>query len=150
MLTTRPEPKRTLTLRHLYDLLAAVEDLDTSSSMVRAQCEEVLATTLSAAYDTSPSVPNPHNLLQKSVSNSTVASSQYSLIGSMDFGSADGQSAEGSAVLVKGGHVDESKRGWDWRKGFMRGAKGEDVVRVLRLNIAKEIGRAFVEGEVCA
>ncbi|KAF2820384.1 hypothetical protein CC86DRAFT_361072 [Ophiobolus disseminans] len=139
------QTKRTLTLRHLYDLLAAIEDLETAPSMIRTQCEEVLTTTLSAAHDSSSS-----HSLQKSTSNLTTASSQFSLIGSADFGSADGQSAESSAVLVRGGHVDESKRGWDWRRGFPKGASGEDIIRVLRLGIAKEIGRAFAEGEVTA
>jgi hypothetical protein len=145
-----PEPKRTLTLRHLYDLLAAIEDFETASSLIHGQCEEVLSTTLSAAHDTSSSPPNPHHLLQKSTSGLTTASSQYSMIGSTEFGSVEGQSIESSAVLIRGGHVDESRRGWDWRKGFPRGAKGEDIVRVLRLGIAKEIARAFAEGEVTA
>lgn len=146
------QPKRTLTLRHLYDLLAALEDLDTAPGMIRAQCEEVLYTTLFSAHDpnSSQQLPNPRHMLQKSTSNLTTASSQYSLIGSVDFGSADGQSTEGSAVLVKGGHVDESKRGWDWRRGFGKEAKAEDIVRVLRLGIAREIGRAFTDGEVTA
>ena len=139
------QPKRTLTLRHLYDLLAAIEDLDTAPSMIRTQCEEVLATTLLSAHD-----PNASQQLSKSTSNLTTASSQYSLIGSIDFGSADGQSAEGSTVFVKGGHVDDSKRGWDWRKGFQKGAKSEDIIAVLRLGVAREIGRAFAEGEVTA
>jgi len=139
------QPKRTLTLRHLYDLLAAIEDLDTAPSMIRTQCEEVLATTLLSAHD-----PNASQQLSKSTSNLTTASSQYSLIGSIDFGSADGQSAEGSTVFVKGGHVDDSKRGWDWRKGFPKGAKSEDIIAVLRLGVAREIGRAFAEGEVTA
>lgn len=139
------QPKRTLTLRHLYDLLAAVEDVETAPSMIRTQCEEVLTTTLSAAHDSS----SPQSL-QKSISNLTTASSQFSLIGSADFGSADGHSTESSTILVKGGHVDESKRGWDWRRGFPKGASGEHIIRVLRLGIAKEIGRAFAEGEVTA
>jgi hypothetical protein len=134
------QPKRTFTLRHLYDLLAAIEDLETAPSMIRSQCEEVLSTTLSAAHS------SQHGL-QKSTSNLTTASSQFSLI---EFSSADGQSAENSAVLVKGGGVDESKRGWDWRRGFGKGASGDDVVRVLRLGVAREIGRAFAEGEVNA
>lgn len=142
------QPKRTLTLRHLYDLLAAVEDLDTAPSMIRAQCEECFATTLAAAHDSSP--PNPHHLLQKSTSNLTTASSQYSLIGSTEFGSVEGQSTESSTVLVKGGSVDDAKRGWDWRRGYGKDAKGDDVVRVLRLGVAREIGRAFAEGEVNA
>jgi hypothetical protein len=145
------QPKRTLTLRHLYDLLASIEDLDTAPSMIRTQCEEVLHTTLLAAHDPNGSqqLPNPHHLLNKSTSNLTAASSQYSLIGSADFGSADGgQSADGSTVWVTGGHVDDSKRGWDWRKGFPKGAKCEDIIRVLRLGVAGEIARAFAEGEV--
>jgi hypothetical protein len=138
------QPKRTLTLGHLYDLLAAIEDLDTSPGMIRSQCEEVLAKTLLSAHDA-----NASQQLGRSTGNLTTASSQYSLIGSMEFGSADGQSnTEGSTVFVKGGQVDDSKRGWDWRKGFPRGAKSEDVIRVLRLGVAREIGRAFAEGEV--
>jgi hypothetical protein len=140
------QPKRTLTLRHLYDLLAAIEDLETAPSMIRTQCEEVLSTTFSAAHGSSSSPQS----LQKSTSNLTTASSQFSLIGSADFGSGDGQSAESSAVLERGGHVDDSKRGWDWRRGFPKGASGEDIISVLRLGIAKEIGRAFAEGEVDA
>ncbi|PSN66633.1 hypothetical protein BS50DRAFT_573468 [Corynespora cassiicola Philippines] len=134
------QPKRTLTLRHLYNLLAAIEDLTTAPSMIRAQCEEVLTTTLSAAHG------NTRNL-SKSISNLTTASSQYSLIGSSDFGSADGQSIESSTVLVKDGSVDESRRGWDWRTGFKGRATGEDVLTVLRLNVTREIARAFAEGE---
>ncbi len=146
------QPKRTLTLSHLYNLLAAIEDLDTAPSMIRTQCEEVLATTLLSAHDpnSSQQLPNPHHILSKSTSNLTTASSQYSLIGSIDFGSADGQSADGSTVFVKGGHVDDSKRGWDWRKGFSKGARSGDIIAVLRLGVAREIGRAFAEGEVTA
>ncbi|KAF2677108.1 hypothetical protein K458DRAFT_379093 [Lentithecium fluviatile CBS 122367] len=133
------QPKRTLTLRHLYSLLAAIEDLSTAPSMIQAQCEEVLNATLGSS-DSS---------LGKSTSNITTTSSQYSLIGSMDLSSIQGLSTESSAVLVKGGStLDDAKRGWDWRKGFPRGAKGDDVIRVLRLGIAREIGRAFAEGEV--
>jgi hypothetical protein len=131
------QPKRTFTLRHLYDLLAAIEDLDTAPSMIRSQCEEVLSTTLSAAHESS------HGSMQKSNSNITTASSQFSLI---DF--TDGQSAQSSAVLVEGGGVDASQRAWDWRRGFSKGASGDEIIRVLRLGVAKEIGRAFAEGEM--
>jgi hypothetical protein len=139
------QPKRTLTIQHLYSLLAAVEDLDTSPSMIRTQCEEVLTTALAAAHD--GRVPSPRSLLQKSTSNLTTASSQYSLIGSTEFGSADGQSTESSAILVKGGNVDDAKRAWDWRKGFSKDATGSDLIRILRLGIAKETARAYAQGE---
>lgn len=137
------EPKRTLSLRHLYELLAAVEDFSAAPSMIKAQCDEVLSTTLTAAHE-----HNSRSSLQKSTSNLTTASSQYSLIGSMDLGSVEGMSTESSTVLVRGGGLDDVKRGWDWRKGFPRGAKSEDLVRVLRLGIAKELGQAFAEGEL--
>jgi hypothetical protein len=108
--------------------------------MILAQCEEVLAATL-------PSESSP----AKSTSNLMTASSQYSLIGSTELDSLQGVSTESSAVLVKGRSTpDDAKRGWDWRKGFPRGAKGEDIIRVLRLGIARELARAFAEGEVTA
>lgn len=137
------QPKRTLTLRHLYSLLAAIEDLETAPGMIQAQCEEVLSTALSAAHEGAAK-------LQKSTSALTTASSQYSLIGSAEFGSAGASSVESSEVLSRGGRVDDKRRGWDWRKGFPGGASGGDVLRVLRLGVAREIGRAFAEGEVNA
>lgn len=39
-------------------------------------------------------------------------------------------------------------RGWDWRRGVGREARGEDILRVLRWGLAREISRAWVEGEV--
>lgn len=141
------QPKRTLTLQHLYALLAAIEDFDTAPSMIRNQCEEVLSTTLLSAHD-HDSTLHPRSLLGKSTSNLTTASSQYSLINSAEFSAADAQSTEGSAVLVKGGHVDSASRAWDWRRGFGTKATGKEVIRVLRLGVAREVGRAFAEGEV--
>lgn len=132
------QPKRSLTLEHLYSLIAAVEDIDTAPGMIRAQCEEVLSTSLAAAYE---------GQSHRSTSDLTTASSQFSLIGSAASGSFDGQSVESSAVLVKGGKVDDTKRAWDWRKGFNKNATGKDVIRVLRLEIAREMARAFAEGD---
>lgn len=36
---------------------------------------------------------------------------------------------------------EEEKRGWDWRKGLGKDAKGEDVLRIIRLGLAKELAR---------
>lgn len=141
------QPKRSLSLAHLYALLAATEDFETSGALVRSQCEEVLNTTLAAANGDAH-VPEPRSLLQKSVSGLS-AESTFSLIGSQDF-SNDGNSTEASAVLVKGARVGDVKRGWDWRAGFNKGAKGSELIRVLRLGVAREIARCFAEGEVVA
>ena len=50
-----------------------------------------------------------------------------------------------SGVIVPGGN--EGKRGWDWRMGFAREVKGEDVLRILRLGLAREVARAWVEDD---
>jgi len=139
------QPKRTLTLPHLYTLLAAVEDLQTAPSLIYAQCEECFSSTLASAGGARPT--SPRSLLKRATSNLTTASSQFSLVGSSMLGSesrGEEQSTENSGVLVRGAKT-EYKRAWDWRVGFGQTAKGEDVCRLLRLGIAEEIGRAWVE-----
>jgi hypothetical protein len=134
------QPKRTLSLPHLYALLTAIEDLQTAPSLIWKQCEECLKSTLE-------SHSSPSTLLRKSTSNLTTASSQFSFIGGSMLGSGSGeggQSTESSGVLVEGARSG-IKRAWDWRKGLAGGAKGGDVCRLLRLGIAKEVGRAWVE-----
>jgi hypothetical protein len=121
--------------------------------MIRAQCEEALQTTFAAsgaAANNSPS--SSHHNLTKSTSNLTASQYSFQLIGSTDFSSVDGggQSIENSAYLIQDGYVDDQKRGWDWRKGCPKGAKGEEVVRLLRLGVARELARAFAEGDVKA
>lgn len=68
----------------------------------------------------------------------------------LDSETSDGMGS--SKTLVK---PQETKRGWDWRKGWdkdedgedvkMEKMKGEDVLRVLRLGLAKEIARHWIE-----
>ena len=79
------------------------------------------------------------------------ASTGFSLIGSciLDGGSNSGME---SSVLTNGDSEaivqdDGEKRGWDWRKGMDKDAKGEDVLRILRLGLAREVARAWMEGE---
>ncbi|KAH9880584.1 hypothetical protein IAQ61_000877 [Plenodomus lingam] len=142
------QPKRTLTLPHMYTLLAAIEDLDTAPSMIRAQCEEVLSTTLAAAYSSSSdSDSSPHNYRHNEQQHpASNLSSTYSLIGSTDFSAPN--STHASAVLVHGGGIRDAKRGWDWRRGVKRGVGGSRVLALLRLGLAREIARAFAEGDV--
>ncbi|KAF2200267.1 hypothetical protein GQ43DRAFT_432649 [Delitschia confertaspora ATCC 74209] len=140
------QKRRTLKTSDLYSLLAAVTDLETAPSLIYAQCEECFSSTLAAAHG---GVQSPHATMNKSTSNLTTASSQFSLIGSTDLGggSVEGRSTDSSTVLVQGGKVNDAKRAWDWRKGFGKDAKGEDVILVLRLGISQEMGRAWTEGE---
>ena len=48
-----------------------------------------------------------------------------------------------SSRALKKSEEDE-KRGWDWRKGLAEKAKGEDVLRILRLGLAKDIARHWI------
>jgi len=72
------------------------------------------------------------------------SASSFSLVeGSMLRSESSGMG--NSRALVKSGK--EEKRGWDWRIGFGEDAKGEDVLRILRLGLAKDIAKHWmIEG----
>ena len=66
----------------------------------------------------------------------------------------ESSNTNGSAVLVRmngngNGNKAKSqgKRGWDWRTGMKKGATGEDLLSMLRLGLAKELARAWIEDE---
>lgn len=147
-------------------ILSAIEDLETVTRRVYAQCEECFRSTLvhyhryergADSEDASASQsfalpPSPRALLKKSVSNLT-ASSSFSLIGSEMLdpqgrsggGSGSGGGLESSSAFASGvlvlrpGETNLAgiKRGWDWRAGLPEDAKAEDVLRILRLGLAK-------------
>jgi hypothetical protein len=134
------EPTRILTISQITTLLKAAEDLESVNQRIFSRCTSTLQTTLAAARGSS--LPSPNNLLRKSTSNMTTASSQFSLVGSSMLDSREteqGMSSDGSAVLVKG----LLKRGWDWRTGLKRDNKPADVLRILRLGIGKELARSW-------
>lgn len=58
----------------------------------------------------------------------------------LDFESSNGIGS--GRALVK--PQEDRKRGWDWRKGLAEDAKGEDVLRILRLGLAKDIARHWI------
>ena len=66
----------------------------------------------------------------------------------------ESSNTNGSAVLVRvngTGNSNEArsqeKRGWDWRTGMKKGATGQDLLSMLRLGLAKEIARVWIEDE---
>lgn len=43
---------------------------------------------------------------------------------------------------------EDKNRGWDWRKGMAGETKGKEVLRILRLGLAKDIARHWIsEGD---
>jgi len=126
-----------LSLSQCFSLLRAIEDIQSVSASVHKQCEECLHSTL-AAYHGQVTPASPQKLL-KTMSSMTSASS-FSLLGnSMSRSTSDMSS---SKALVK---PKIEQRGWDWRKGIRKDAKGQDVLRMLRLGLARKIANYWVE-----
>ena len=87
--------------------------------------------------------------MKKSISSLT-SSSGFSLVGSsMLSDGSNGVVADGGHGLTNGhgkAGSDAQQRGWDWRVGMKRGMTGEDLLRTLRLSLAREVSRAWIEG----
>ena len=58
----------------------------------------------------------------------------------LDSESSNGTGSSGALVRPQ----QDWKRGWDWRNGLAEEAKGEDVLRMLRLGLAKDIARHWI------
>jgi hypothetical protein len=147
---TSAENSSILTTAQQFAILSAIEDLETVTPRVYAQCEECFRSTLleyssskhgfSGKSDSFVLPPSPRALLKKSVSSLT-GSSTFSIIGSDMLESARTRSlsgsAEGSGVLVpRSEGAVGAEREWDWRAGLTEDAKGEDILRMLRLGLA--------------
>lgn len=135
-----------LSVSEQFTILSAIEDLETVTPRVFAQCEECFRSTLLANQSSGDSArngftaPSPRAVLKKSVS--SLSASTFSLIGSDMLESARsgaGLSVGNSGVLVTyPGDKDAARaRGWDWRVGLSEATKGADVLRLLRLGLAK-------------
>ena len=133
----------------MLSLLAAIEDLQTVHSRIYDQCQDCLTSTMASAQGLQRP-PSPRQMMKKSISSLT-SSSGFSLVGSSmlednndSFGSGSGSGlANGEHKRVQG----SGKRGWDWRVGMKDTAKGEDILLILRLGLAKDVAKAWIDGE---
>ncbi|KAJ5225059.1 hypothetical protein N7468_006284 [Penicillium chermesinum] len=119
------QPTPVLSVSEQFTILSAIEDLETVTPRVFAQCEECFRSTLLAQRNAPDGFapPSPREMLKKSVSG--LAGSTFSLIGTQ-------------GVLVPHPEKDAGRaRGWDWRVGLPESIKGADVLRLLRLGLAK-------------
>jgi len=98
------------------------------------------------SYHGQAAPPSPRELLKKSISNLT-SSSGFSLVGSSMLEESEVSSNMGRRRRSSGGGVLDAKRGWDWRKGLKREAKGEDLLRILRLGLARDVARVWIGGD---
>lgn len=140
------QPQPILTPGQTFAILKAVEDLSTVSNRIRAQCEESFKSALASYHGSEP--PSPRSMMKKSMSGSLLASSIFSMIGSemlQPQHRSKQSSEESSGVLVNENGNGNERRGWDWRRGLDKDSQGEDVLRILRLGLAKEVSRLWLE-----
>jgi hypothetical protein len=131
------QPSSFITVSQIDTLLKAIEDLQTVGPRVYSACSEFLQTVVASGQGLKGS--SPTDMLRKSVSNVSGTSS-FSMVGSSMLASQLKQSMSSSGVLVKG----NIKRGWDWRRGISASTTGEDVLRILRLGLAKDLAKAWL------
>lgn len=119
-----------ITLDQIDIMLKAIEDLQAVGSRVYNTCEEFLQVVL-AAVPGGLKGSTPADLLKKSTS---------SLSGSYVLGASSMMASQLQKSLGPGSALTKNvKRGWDWRKEMTAKTKGEDVMRRLRLGLAKDL-----------
>jgi hypothetical protein len=131
-------PGSPITVSHIDILLKAIEDLQAVEPRVYSACTGFLQTVIASGQGLEGSTPS--DMLRKSTSNVSGTSSNFSLVGSSMLASQLKQSIGSSGVLVKG----NLKRGWDWRKGISATTTGDDLLRILRPGLAKDLAKAWL------
>jgi hypothetical protein len=131
------QPNSTATTSQIDVLLKAIEDIQAVGPRVYSACTEFLQTVIASAQGLKGSAPT--DMLRKSTSN-TSGTSSFSMVGSSMLASQLKQSMGSSGALVKG----NIKRGWDWRRGVSAGTTGDDLLRILRLRLAKDLAKAWL------
>jgi len=121
-------------------LLRATEDLQTVSSRVYEQAETLFQAAMSDLRGTQ--ILSPADLTKSlSQSNPSLAGSSFAMVNSNGSLESEGRATNDSR--------EEIYRGWDWRKGVDtvegKKAKGEAVLRILRVQVAKEMAKAWSE-----
>ncbi|KAI9043548.1 putative nuclear pore complex subunit Nup85 [Aspergillus affinis] len=146
-----PEPTPMFTVDQQFAILSAIEDLETVTPRVYRQCAECFRATLlqyqslnsgDQSQEEAFILPPSRELLKKSVT-SLAPPSTFSFIGNDMVGSARNRSMSGSGassgVLIArpGDGAGSPERGWDWRASLPEDVKGEDVLLMLRLGLAR-------------
>lgn len=122
-----------ITLDQIDVMLKAIEDLQAVGSRVYGTCEEFLQVVL-AAVPGGLKGSTPADLMTKSTGG---------LSGSYVLGGSSVMASQLQRSLSAGG-LKGVKRGWDWRKSMTTKSGGEDVMRRLRLGLAKDLAALWL------
>lgn len=120
-----------ISLEQLDILLKAIEDIQAVGTRVYSTCEEFFNLVLASGHGLKGSTPSDLMKSTSSLSGSTYMMSGSSLLAS-----------HMQKSIMGGGKVN---RGWDWRKGWLANTKGEDVIRKLRLGLAKDLASLWLD-----
>lgn len=120
-----------LALDQIDILLKAIEDAETVGSRVYSACDEFFNLVVASGQGMKGSTPAD---LMKSTS--SLSGSSYVLTGSMMLTSQLQKSISGP---------NKTRRGWDWRKAFGKDTKSREVLRLLRLGLAKDLASLWLE-----
>ncbi|SPQ22056.1 38e33afc-f5ce-45e7-9d1f-886671648e58 [Thermothielavioides terrestris] len=129
-----------ISLDQIDVMLKAVEDLQAVGSRVYNACDEFLQLVLATAPGGLKG-STPADLLKKSGGAGGGSSSNFVLAGSSRVASQLQKSLSGSGGAL--GKV-PVKRGWDWRTLVTARTKGEDIIRRLRLGLARDLAGLWV------
>lgn len=134
-----PSAAPLLSLEQLDILLKAVEDIQSVDRRVYKTCDEFFQLVLASA----PALlkgSTPADLMKKSGPGSVVMSGTSMLASQLHRSVAGG--GQGSSAV--GPVSSKSKRGWDWRSGLDYSTRAEDVLRILRLGLTKDLAKLWV------
>lgn len=135
-----------MTQDHIDILLKAIEDLQAVGSRVYTACEEFLQLVLASAPGGLKG-STPADLLKKQSPAGGASSSAAEAGGSLVLASSSLVASQLQRSLSgAGGALGKIaiKRGWDWRAGVSAKTKGEDIMRRLRLGLAKDLASLWL------
>lgn len=127
-----------LTLDQLDILLKAVEDIQTVGGKVYETAKDFFQLVLASA----PALlkgSTPADLMKKSGPGSMAMSGTSMLASQLHRSVAGGGQSAGSLVAKQ-----NAKRGWDWRHGLDYSTTAEDVLRILRLGLTKDLAKLWL------
>lgn len=129
-----------LSLEQLDILLKAVEDVQSVGGRVYESCQEFFQLVLASA----PALlkgSTPADLMKKTSPGSTVMSGTSMLASQLHRSVAGGGPPSGVAPLAP---KSNAKRGWDWRSGLEYSTSADNVLRILRLGLTKDLAKLWI------
>ncbi|EXF84844.1 nuclear pore complex subunit Nup85 [Colletotrichum fioriniae PJ7] len=127
-----------ITLDQMDTLLKAVEDIQTVNSTIFNAADEFFKLVLASTPGMKGSTPA--DLMHKSTN--SLSGSSYMLSGSSMLASQLHRSI--SVGSGSGSSLAKTKRGWDWRSGLTAGASADDVLRILRLGLSRDLATLWL------